>query len=85
MNTKLISIGNSKGIRIPKAILEQAGLEDDIVMTVEDGGVVIRPAANSRASWGKAFKEMAEHEHEILLDEDTTPWRVDGDDEEWQW
>ena len=54
-------------------------------MTVEDGGVVIRPAANSRASWGKAFKEMAEHEHDILLDEDTTPWRVDGDDEEWQW
>jgi len=63
MRTKIVRIGNSQGVRIPKEVLAEAGLLDDagtpveVDMTVKGNGVVIRPAAE--VTLGEAFLEFA--------------------------
>lgn len=84
MKTKLVRIGNSKGIRLPKTILQQCGFEDIVELDVHDSSVVIRPAHAARGSWDKAFAEMAKHGDDSLLDSDSelsTEW----DMAEWRW
>ena len=59
MRSKLVPIGNSKGVRIPKAILEAVGLTDAIDLRVEDGRLVITPVRRSRApreGWERAIR-----------------------------
>jgi antitoxin MazE len=84
MKTRIISVGNSKGIRIPKTVLEQVGLFDEVEMSVDDGSLVIRPAAKARAAWSRAFREMAKRGDDALLDPDhsgATRW----DQDQWEW
>jgi antitoxin MazE len=69
MQAKLISIGNSRGIRLPKAIIAQAGLKDDVDIAVSAGAVVIRPARATRAGWAEAAKKChANGDDGALLD-----------------
>ena len=51
MKTKIIRIGNSKGIRLPKPLLEQVGLVSEVDLEVRDGALVISPAEPLRAGW----------------------------------
>ena len=84
MKTKLIRIGNSKGIRIPKPILEQTGISDEVEMEVFDQHITIRSANKVRAHWEQAFEEMAQQGDDKLIDVETdkaTGW----DEYEWQW
>jgi antitoxin MazE len=72
MTVKLVQIGNSKGIRIPKALLEQAGLEGEVNLRLEGREIVIGPKAKKepRAGWIEAFERaIAKHGNE-LTDED---------------
>ena len=55
MKVSLIAIGNSRGIRLPKAVLEQCGFGDSAEMTVERGRVVLSPSKKARAGWAEAF------------------------------
>ena len=57
MKTKLIKIGNSRGVRLPKALIEQAGLKQDIELLVQGGEIVLRAQAQSRAGWDEAFRK----------------------------
>jgi antitoxin MazE len=57
MKAKLIKIGNSRGVRLPKALIEQAGLEEDVEMLLQGGEIVLRGAANPRAGWDEAFRK----------------------------
>ena len=85
MKTRIIRIGNSQGIRIPKPLIEQIGLSGEVEIRVQDGSLVIRPAHAPRAGWAAAFEEMAEHGDDALLDEGaTTLTRWDEDDWEWR-
>ena len=59
MKASLVQIGNSRGVRIPKAFLEQAGLRDEIEIEVRGSQVVIRPANHPRAGWDESFATMA--------------------------
>jgi antitoxin MazE len=59
MKTRIIRIGNSQGIRIPKPLLEQTGLRDEVELSVQDDALIIRPARTPRAGWADAFREMA--------------------------
>ena len=59
MKARLIRIGNSRGVRIPKAVIDQVGLGDDIELQVEDGRVVITAASPPRTGWAAAAKELA--------------------------
>lgn len=82
MKARIVPIGNSRGIRIPKPLLEQAGLGEEVELTVEDSRIVIAPAARPRHSWAEAFAAMHAAGEDSLLDE-PTPTRFDQ--EEWEW
>ena len=82
VRSKVVKIGNSRGIRIPRALLEQAGLTDEVEMTVEDNKLIIRSAQLSRQGWEAQFSAMAEHGDDRLLDQaPSTRW----DEDEWTW
>jgi len=84
MRARVIKIGNSQGLRIPKPILEQTGIMDDVEIEVEKNQIIIRPAKNVREGWDKAFKMMGEKGDDKPLIEEKNishSW----DEEEWQW
>lgn len=82
VRSKVVKIGNSRGIRIPRALLEQAGLTDEVEMTLEGNNLIIHPAHTPRQGWGAQFAAMAERGDDQLLDEATaTQW----DENEWEW
>jgi antitoxin MazE len=82
MKAKIIRIGNSQGIRIPKPLLEQTGLTEDVELEVRADEIVIRSARAVRAGWGAAFQSMAEASDDELLEELT---ETDWDREGWEW
>lgn len=82
MKTRLVRIGNSRGVRIPKAILEQVGLEDEVELRVVENGIVIRPAGSPRAGWAEAARLVHERGDDGLLDE---PISTRFDETEWHW
>jgi len=82
IKTKMVKIGNSRGIRIPKAIAEELGLADEIEFTVEEDHLEVRPGRKPRAGWADAFREMAKRKDDQLLDE-TAPTKWES--EEWNW
>jgi antitoxin MazE len=83
MKVDLVRIGNSRGVRIPKAIIEQCGFTDRVEMTVEDGRLVITPVENPREGWEEAFRAMAEAGDDApLMDEDVLDPAVEA---EWTW
>ena len=84
MLTRIIRIGNSKGIRIPKPLLEQSGLSGDVEINVQDGALVIKPARKPRTGWEAAFKKMAERGDDALLN-GATPSLTRWDEDEWEW
>ncbi len=82
IKTRLVKIGNSQGIRIPKPLLEQSGICEDLEIEVQDSYLIIRAAPKSRIGWDKAFAVMAQREDDILLDNQiTTEWDL----VEWEW
>jgi antitoxin MazE len=83
MKSRIVRIGNSQGIRIPKPVLEQAGLCDEVEIDVRGNTLVIRPARRPREGWDAAFRDMAARGDDALLDRDlpSSKW----DEEEWEW
>ena len=76
---KLVKIGNSRGVRLAKPLLEVAGLADEVEIEVAPGVLTIRPSAHPRAGWAEA---AAAFQSEGLIDEMTA---TRFDDEEWSW
>ena len=68
MKTRIIRIGNSQGVRIPKPFLEQTGLENEVEIKVEKNHIVIGPVEDPRQGWEEAFQEMAKQGDDLLLD-----------------
>jgi antitoxin MazE len=67
MNVSIRPFGNSRGIVIPKPLLQQLGLEDQADLTVEDGAIVIRkPLHSPRAGWAQAAQALAQAEDDAL-------------------
>ncbi|MHB8770183.1 MAG: AbrB/MazE/SpoVT family DNA-binding domain-containing protein [Syntrophales bacterium] len=84
MRARVVRIGNSQGIRIPKPLLDQTGIMDDVELEVEKTQIIIRPISNPRSGWDNAFRAMAKNGHDILIDGNeniSNSW----DEEEWQW
>jgi len=79
MKTRLVRIGNSRGLRLPKPLLEQAGLEDEVEIRVEQGALVIAPVATPRAGWAVAAAKFGPSG---LVD---APSVTRFDNEEWAW
>jgi antitoxin MazE len=82
MRTKLIRIGNSRGIRIPKPLLDQVGLENVVQLRAEKGRLLIAPDRAPRQGWEEAFAAMAERgDDRALLGEFANAF----DRDEWTW
>ena len=84
MRARVVKIGNSQGIRIPKPILEQTGIMEDVELEVEKNQIIIRPISNPRVGWDIAFKAMSQKNDDMLIygiENISHSW----DEEEWQW
>lgn len=84
MRAHIVKIGNSRGIRIPKTLLDQTGIEDDVELEVDKASIIIRPVSHPRSGWEDAFEAMARSGDDALVaggDNVAHSW----DDEEWQW
>ena len=79
VRARLVKIGNSRGIRLAKPLLEVAGLADEVEIEAAPGVLTIRPSAHPRAGWAEAAASL---EPEGLLDEMSA---TQFDDEEWSW
>ncbi len=60
MDVPLISIGNSKGIRLSKTILEKYNIQDTIELILEKGFIILKPKTAARKGWENSFKKMYE-------------------------
>jgi antitoxin MazE len=83
MKVKLVSIGNSKGIRIPSSIIRQCGLGDELEMRVENGVIMLAPVRSVREGWEAAFEKMTTAGD----DEPLVPGALENefDTEAWTW
>ena len=85
MRAKIIRIGNSRGIRLPKPILEASGITDEVDVTVEDGRVVLlRPPKHPREGWAEDARRMAANGDDADVWEGATGLNS-WDEEEWTW
>jgi antitoxin MazE len=80
---RIIRIGNSRGIRIPKTLLDEADLPEEVELHVEPGRLVVEAARHARAGWASAAKRMRARADDQLLDEPTAT-RFDREDREWR-
>ncbi len=80
--TQIIKIGNSRGIRIPKVLLEQVGFGSEVEISVQNGQLVIRSAEKPRQGWAEHFAAMNAQGADQLLDE---PTLTQFDKDEWEW
>jgi antitoxin MazE len=82
LHAKLVKIGNSRGVRLPRAVIEQAGLVDEVLILVRDREVILRPAEAPRAGWEKALLQHGPPD-DADLEFLQAPNRFE--DEEWSW
>jgi len=78
---KVLDIGNSQGVRIPKILLEQSRLGTAVELEVKNEMIVIRSATRPRAGWGEKFRLMSDGDDQMLDPSGQTEW----DKEEWGW
>jgi antitoxin MazE len=81
MKTQIVTIGNSKGVRIPKILLEQSKLSGDVELEVRGESIVILPCKKPRENWDEAFKKANASDEEIIGGD----VQNDFDEEEWEW
>jgi len=81
VRARIVRIGNSQGIRIPKPLLEQAGLGDEVELTLAGRSLIVTPARPARAGWEAAFAGLVMDGADELIE---TP-APDFDDTEWAW
>lgn len=82
MKTTIRPMGNSQGVLIPKPILAQVGMTDEVTMTVEDGAIVLRPLKrNPREGWSEASLRIKESRDDALV----WPAFSNANDEDLQW
>ena len=81
MEVSVIKIGNSKGIRLSKTLLDKYNIQDTVEVILEKGQIVIKPLSRPRKGWEKAFEKMAENGDDRLLindvfdDENLEEWK----------
>ncbi len=79
---RIIRIGNSRGIRVPKVLLQQAQLPEEVELHAERGLLVVRAARRPRTGWADAARTMRQRNDDQLLDRPTS---TRFDEEEWKW
>lgn len=82
MKTRLVRIGNSRGIRLPKPLIEEAGLSDEVEIKAQEGSIVILPLIGVRRGWAEAARQLRGRKGDQLLQESGG---TRFDDEDWKW
>ena len=80
--TRIVRIGNSRGIRIPRTLLDEANLPDEVELHAQPGRLVVQAARRPRSGWAAAAKRMQVRGDNVVLDESTA---TKFDREEWKW
>ncbi len=81
MEISIVPIGNSKGIRLSKTLLEKYNIKDKVELILEKGYIILKPLAKPRKGWEKSFKEMNKNGDDKLLfndvfeDENLEEWK----------
>lgn len=84
MKARVVRIGDSKAIRIPKSLVEQTRVGEEVDIQVEGDRLIIALASRPRSGWASAFAKMARSGDDAMLDSDAhvpTKWEKD----EWEW
>lgn len=84
IRSRIIKIGNSQGVRIPKVFLGHLGLGEEVELAVERDHISIRPVRQPRTGWDEEFRRMAQRQDDRILEDGVvslTKW----DAEEWEW
>lgn len=85
MRTKIIKIGNSRGIRLPKVLFHQIGINDEVDLEVDRDRIILRPIRQIRSGWTEAFRKSALKSNNQLLDGNDTISQSSWDEDEWTW
>ena len=85
MKVNVVRIGNSRGIRIPKTILDQCRVTDAMELEVLGNQLLLRPPSRPRAGWDDAFRRMHQQGDDQLLDQDNAGVAASWDRTGWQW
>jgi len=81
MKAQIIKIGNSHGIRIPKAVLEETKMSGDVELEVTPDGILIRNINKPRSGWDAAFRALGDRDDDLALDHPSS----DFEKKDWQW
>jgi antitoxin MazE len=84
MKARIVKIGNSQGVRIPKLLLERSNLAEEVELEAQNHQIIIRSARHPRQNWESAFRAMAERGDDELLDKNPVAQTL-WDEAEWQW
>jgi antitoxin MazE len=82
MKAKLIPIGNSRGVRLPKPFIQEAGLKKEVDINIRNGEIIIRPIERARHGWEEAAKQLHNQKDDTLLDKKSATY---FDEKEWKW
>jgi len=82
MKARIVRIGNSRGVRLPKTLIDQASLPEEVELHAEPGRIVVQAIRRPRAGWAEAARRMRKRGEDRLLD---APSRTRFDEKEWKW
>ena len=82
MKAHIVRISNSRGIRLPKTLLQESQLEDEVELQAEPGRILISKTAKLRTGWAEAAQRMRDRDEDRFLDQPTS---TRFDKEEWTW
>ena len=82
MRAKLVQIGNSRGIRLPKPLIEEARLESEVDIHVHEGSIIITSTVRPRVGWADSAKRLHDQKADVLIDSYTS---TNFDETEWKW
>jgi antitoxin MazE len=82
MRARIVRIGNSRGVRLPKPLIEEAGLPEEVEIQARDGTIIITAAARTRAGWHEAAQLLRRRKEDALGDGSA---RTRFDETEWKW
>jgi antitoxin MazE len=82
VKTRLVRIGNSRGVRLPKPLIEQAGLTEEVDLQLRGNTIVIAARPAPRSGWAAAARKLHAQGGDQLLD---PPALTHFDETEWEW
>ena len=85
MKAKLVPIGNSRGIRLPKAVIDQYALDEEVELEMRKDHFVVRAGRRPRGGWEEAFARMAAKGDDALLDSDQVHIETEWERTQWRW